>query len=43
MDGFMFMMFNAIFNNISVILVKEPMSTWWKLPTCLKSLTSFIT
>jgi len=43
------MVFNATFNNISVIswqsviLVEEIGSTWRKLLTCRKSLTNFIT
>jgi len=44
-----FMVFNATFNNISVIswrsalLVEETGSTRSKPPTCHKSLTNFIT
>ena len=41
-----FMVFNAIFNNISaisVLLVNETRSTRWKTPTCRKLLTIFIT
>jgi hypothetical protein len=43
------MVFNATFNNISVIswrsvlLMEETWSTWRKPPTCRKSLTNFIT
>jgi hypothetical protein len=41
------MMFKATFNNISVISVCSIgggyRSTWWKPPTCRKSLTNFIT
>ena len=38
--GYRLMVFNATFNNISVLLVEK---TWRKSPTCRKSLTNFIT
>ena len=39
-----FMVFNAIFNNISVGYIDgENQSTLRKPPTCLKTLTNFIT
>ena len=37
------MVFNAIFNNISVLLVEETAVDGEKPPTCRKSLTKFIT
>ena len=44
--GYRFMVFNATFNNISVILWQSVLlveKTWRKSPTCRKSLTNFIT
>jgi hypothetical protein len=47
---FRVMVFNATFNNISVTVYRDGKFYWWRKPeylgnppTCLKSLTNFIT